>query len=274
MGSGKKWGRMARSGRGRVLLAVVVVVCASAPLMMGAGGGGCAANSSSDVPDVSGTWDMTYDDSLAVRVTIGGAVYDQGLGATGGMVTIDHMGQPIQFNVDCASPAIVCPSEQWPASVEVTQPQPNFPHRMWVTLPGQTCSGTLMDPDPAACGEGTLNPNCEQVCDGDLLQGSRNVFGVINEPGDHFDLLLGAGVATNGLNCALLGVSSANADLSTTGSAATSDWVATTMDNGQVVVAYAGGCLWVADPTMTGDLRAAVLSASLELRTGFTGTKR
>jgi len=260
--------------RSRRVLGIVVAVCASAPLMMGAGGGGCTANSRSEAPDVSGTWDMTYDDSLSVRITIGGAVYDEVLGATGGMVTIDHMGQPLQFNVDCASPAIVCPSEQWPATVTATQRNATFPHRMWVTLPGQECTGTLVDPDPAECGAGTLNPDCEQVCDGDLAATSRDVFGVINEPGDHFDLLLGAGVATNGLNCALLGVSSANADLTTTGTAADGDWTATTMDSSEVVVAYAGGCLWVADPAMTGDLRAAVINASLELHTGFTGMKR
>ena len=51
------------------------------PLLQGAQGDGCAAGSTSAAPDVTGAWDITYDDVIGVRVTIDGAVYDAELGA-------------------------------------------------------------------------------------------------------------------------------------------------------------------------------------------------
>ena len=82
---------------------------------------GCAANSRSPAPDVTGWWDVNYDDTLGVRITIGGAVYETELGAGGGAFTIDHDGQPITFDLDCDRPEILCPSEAWPLEVYAEQ---------------------------------------------------------------------------------------------------------------------------------------------------------
>lgn len=243
------------------------------PVLAGAKGDGCSASSRSPAPDVTGWWDITYDDTLGVKIVIGGAVYTAEIGAQGGAVTIDHEGQPITFDLACERPEVVCPTEAWPLEVFAEQREAEFEHRMIVTLPTQTCSGQLVTPAPAECGAGTLNPDCKQVCDGDIVTTNAERFGVIGESGDTFRLYLGAGVATNGINCALLGVSVADATLVSTGRD-TDDWQATEMTAGLVTVAYAGGCLWAGDPDMNGELEALVIGASVEFTTGFTGVRR
>ncbi len=243
------------------------------PALTGAKGDGCAASSTSPAPDVEGTWDISYDDSLTVQIAIGGSVYDAEIPADGGTVTIVVEGRPVTFDLDCARPEIVCPSEAWPTEVFAEQRNETYEHRMWVTLPQQRCNGELVDPAPEACGEGTLNPDCEQVCDGEVVTTEEEKFGVIGEDGDSFRLYLGGGIATNGVNCVLLGWSLADAELITTG-AGSDDWQATDMVNGLVEVGYAGGCLWVGDPDADAELEAMILAASVRFTTGFTGERR
>jgi hypothetical protein len=245
----------------------------SLPLLLGAKGDGCAANSKSDAPDVTGYWDIEYDDTLGVRIVIGGAVYQEDLGAAGGSFTIDHEGQPITFDLDCDRPEVLCPSEAWPTEVLAEQRNEQFEHRMIVTLPTQSCNGQLVEPADSECGAGTLNEECDMVCDGTITVNEVERFGVIGETGETFRLFLGAGVATNGINCALLAASVADADLVTTGDADSGNWQAESMDAGLVTIGYAGGCLWAGDPDMDGELEALVLGASVVFRTGFTGER-
>jgi hypothetical protein len=240
---------------------------------MGARGDGCAAGSRSAAPDVTGEWRIAYDDTIGVEVTIGGAVYTAELGAQGGSFTIDHAGQPLTFALDCARADVLCPSESWPSQVSVEQRSVQYQHQMIVTLPRQECQGSLVAADPDECGAGTDNPDCDAICTGDIVVRDREVFGVIGEAGDSFRLYLGGGIATNGINCALLGWSVADADLGTVGSAETEDWEAIAMDRGLVTVGYAGGCLWAGDPNMDGELEALVLGASVKFTTGFVGDK-
>lgn len=248
------------------------LVVAAAPLAMGARG--CESVSSrSAAPSVDGRWAVAYDDTLAVQIQIGGATYDATLPAEGGTVTVEHGGFTIPFTLDCSLPAVVCPSEAWPAVVTAEQRDPEFPHRMWVTLPQQECMGEMLAADPAECGANTLNPDCEDVCSGEVTTVERDTFGVIDEAGESFDLLLGGGIATNGVNCVLLGFSSASANIMSTGSAETEDWTAQSFDAGEVVVAYGGGCLWAGDPDMDGELEALVIGASARFSTGFTAAR-
>jgi hypothetical protein len=243
------------------------------PLTMGAEGDGCASSSQSDAPDVTGEWNVSYDDSLEVTIRIGGEVYDQQLGAAGGVIEITHNGQPLSFDLDCERPEIVCPSEAWPSSIQIEQRNVQFEHRMIVTLPRQTCSSELTTPLPEECGVGTLNPDCELVCDGEVIVGERETFGVIGESGETFRLYLGAGIATNGINCALLGISLADANLDNEGEPGTEEWRSVGMSAGLVTVGYGGACLWAGDPDMDQELEALVLGASVEFRTGFTGER-
>lgn len=244
------------------------------PLLGGAQGDGCAANSRSPAPDVAGWWDIEYDDTIGIEVTIGGAVYTDELGAQGGTFTINHEGQPFTFALDCARPDVLCPSEAWPTEVLAEQRNTTFEHRMIVTLPTQSCDGNLVAPEPAECGAGTNNPDCEQVCDGPVTVRDEERFGVIGETGETFRLFLGAGVVTNGFNCALLGWSLADAELVSTGTADDGDWQAQEMTNGIVEVGYAGGCLWAGDPDMDAQLEALLVSASIKFTTGFTGARQ
>jgi hypothetical protein len=220
----------------------VAFLAALLPLAMGAKGDGCASNSRSPAPNVEGTWAIEYDDSLDVTIKIGGAVYTETLGPQGGVINITHDGNPLSFDLDCARPEVLCPSEAWPATVTAEQRNDNFEHRMIITLPTQSCSGQLVEPAPADCGAGTLNEDCEMVCDGDIIVRDVERF--------------------------------ADADLVNSGTADGGDWEALEMDAGLVTVGYAGGCLWAGDPDMDGQLEALVLGASITFRTGFTGVRQ
>lgn len=232
------------------------------------GGRGCGSLfSKSPAPDMVGTYAVEYDDSLFVEVTIGGAVYTAEVGAQGGTVEIEHNGQPLHFDLDCAREEVVCPSEVWPTEVDVEQRNPDFPHQVHLLLPVLECDGELRAPEDDACGEGTDNPDCEDVCDGDMVTVDRPVLGSISEDGDAFDVLLGAGAATNGINCALLGVSIARADLVTTET--DDEWTVDAMEDGEVVTGYSGACLWLDDVDMDGEAEAAALGATLKFTTGF-----
>lgn len=244
------------------------------PLLGGARGDGCAVNSRSAAPDLTGWWDVTYDDTIGVEVTIGGRVYTQELGAAGGVIELTHDGRPFRFDLDCARPEILCPSEAWPAQVLAEQRDASFEHRVYMTLPSQRCTGPLVAPAAGTCGAGTNNPDCADVCTGDVVTTSRETFGVIGERGDSFRLYLGAGLATNGLNCAVLGYSVADAALRNQGSADTDDWTTVAMDAGLVTLGYAGGCLWAGDPDMDGQTEALVLGASVKFTTGFIASRR
>lgn len=254
----------------RTILGLVTLV--AFPLLTGAQGDGCAAGSDSPAPDVAGTWGITYDDTLGVEVKIGGAVYTRQLGPQGGAFTIEHQGRSYPFTLDCARPEVMCPSEAWPTQVVIEQRNVGKQHQMVVTLPQQQCMGTLTKPAVGTCGTGTSNPNCDLICNGDVAVASRETFGVIGETGETFRLYLGAGIATNGINCALLGWSVADASLTNTGSADDGNWKATSMDAGLVTVGYSGGCLWAG---AAGDRnQAVVLGAELKFTTGFTGDRK
>lgn len=255
----------------RVLLSALLI--SGMPFVMGAKGGCGGAYSSTDpAPDVSGNWSVAYDDSMTIDVNIGGAVYHQTLSGSGGTFTINHQGTPITFNIDCSRPEVVCPSEVWPSMVSIDQRDPMYPHRMWVKIPSQTCNGTLVTPPASECGTGTLNPDCKPVCNGTLTTTTADAFGVIADDGASFDLLLGAGVATNGINCALLGASWAHASLTDTG-ASTPDWQAQSMTDGTIKTSFAGGCLWAGDPNQSGQLQALLVGASVDISTPFTATR-
>jgi len=244
------------------------------PVLMGAKGGCGAINSTDPAPDVTANWGISYGNQMEIDVKVGGAVYHQSLPAAGGTFAVTHQGQPLMFNIDCSRADVICPSEVWPNEVAADQRDEMYQHRMWVKIPTQTCSGKEVPPKASECGANTLNPDCKPVCDGTVTTGSADAFGLINEAGSAFDLFLGAGVATNGVNCALLGVSLAHADLTTTGVPQSADWTATAMKNGTVKTAYAGGCLWAGDPNMTGTLQALVVGASVEISTPFTGARK
>ena len=255
----------------RNTLSLALLTLPALPLMMGATGDGCAAGSTSPAPDVRGTWAIDYDNTIGVEVKIGGAVYDAELGAAGGSFTINHAGHPYTFNLDCSRPDIVCPGEAWPNQVFIEQRDVMHQHQMVVDLPTAQCDRTLTQPAPGTCGAGTSNPNCDLICNGNVALHTNPAFGVIGESGDTFRLYLGGGIVTNGINCAMLGYSLADATLVTQGKSSGA-WEATAMTAGLVTIGYAGGCLF-AGQAPDGSTQALLAAAELKFTTGFTGTK-
>jgi hypothetical protein len=252
-------------------LYLALIAIPALPALMGAQGDGCAAGSRSPAPDVRGTWNIEYDDTIGVEVKLGGAVYHAELGAAGGTVTINHAGQPYSFALDCGRPEIVCPSEAWPNQVLIEQRDVQHQHQMVVNLPSAKCDAPLTQPAPGTCGAGTTNPNCDLICGGDVSVRTSQAFGVIGEAGETFRLYLGGGIVTNGLNCAMLGYSVADADLETSGVRG-EDWEATEMNAGLVTIGYAGGCLFAG--TINNQNQALLVGAELKFTTGFTGQKQ
>jgi hypothetical protein len=254
--------------------AVACVVAAMVPVLTGAKGKGCdgSAWAKSEAPDMSGQWAVTYDDRLDVEITIGGATYTAELGPEGGSVTIDHDGQPLVFDLDCAREDVVCPSEVWPAVVGFRQDDAQYPHRVWLQVPKQSCSGQLVAADPSTCGDGTENPECAPVCSGEVITTTQEAFGTIDQAGESFWVGLGASIASNGINCALLGGSAAQGDLGTEGKADDGTWRAVT-STGEVVTMYVGGCLWAGDPDSDGATEALVLGATVRFATGYTAER-
>ncbi len=241
-------------------------------MLMGNAGDGCAVNSTTPAPNVNGQWTITYDNMLNVEVDIGASVSTAQLGPQGGTFSVTYQGQQIDFNLDCTRPDVICPSQAWPQSVTASQQDVMYEHQMTMTLPTSTCVGTQVAAMPSQCGTGTDNPNCDPICNGTVVVQNTQRFGVIGADGSSFRLYLGGGIVTNGVNCAMLGYSVADANLTTTGQG-TSDWEATGMTGGLVTIGYAGGCLYSGtDPNMKATLES--VGAAIKFTTGFTGTRQ
>jgi hypothetical protein len=231
---------------------------------------------------MAGAWNIAYDDSFTVKVTLGAGAarreYMRTVSATGGTFQVPLTpdgSEMLTFDLDCTRPEVVCPSEVWPTMPSIRQDDAQYTHRIFLQIPKQECSGSMVAPAANDCGEGTLNPDCDMVCDAEVTTVVREAFGTIRDNEEGFDILLGGGVATNGVNCAMLSLSVAAGDLVTTGSAEDEDWRATRITNGTVTTGYAGGCLWAenAGTPAEPDVRAVVIGAALEITTGYTGTR-
>jgi hypothetical protein len=237
----------------------------------GVGGGGAGdvapGYDSSGTPDVRGEWALAWQDDLEVEITIGGASYTETLGPQGGLVTINHNGQPFTFDLDCSREVVVCPSEVWPDSVTFDQDLSFFPRNVYVTIPSHECDGELIDVDPTECG-----PEAEtcQQCDGDTTLSETETIGRISFGNDRLAVFLNGGIVTNGFNCALLGLSVASADLETT-DPESGDYRGVALTNGRVITGFAGGCLWAPDPSVNGSAEALAIGASITFTTHFTG---
>src|SRR3990172_118832 len=86
--------------------------------------------------------------AVLLPMMTGAPPYNGPGGRRGGVVPTPHQGKPISFDLDCARPEVVCPSEAWPATVTAEQRNTQFEHRMIVTLPTQSCSVPLTAPAP------------------------------------------------------------------------------------------------------------------------------
>jgi len=74
-------------------------------------------------PDFRGTWDVTYDDSITVEVAVDPESPLHGeVGDEGGQLGFGDAGLPLQLDIDCSRPELVCPTEIWPRELTLDQP--------------------------------------------------------------------------------------------------------------------------------------------------------
>jgi len=238
-------------------------------------------------PDVRGTWQVTYDDQVQVEVKIGGASYVGTITGSHGTVSFTHDGSPIDLDLDCDDPLVTCPSELFPAQVELEQRRfQDYPHQVHMTVRDQECDGTWRMPDELAgeCGGDTGLDCSEQICDGTVVQTEKVALGSISNPDPPSPLLgstphysiglaLSGGIAVPTANCILVAGSFADADIVYDGSY---DPEENTMDaqalsDGVITVVYRGACFWGASYAQATGV--ALLGAEVRLTTGFTATK-
>jgi hypothetical protein len=78
-----------------------------------------------DPRDVTGNYDLTYDNKLRMQLNIGGAVREVTQTGYGGIADFGtYNGQPVTLDLTqfCAKPEVKCPSEQFWAKVAIDQP--------------------------------------------------------------------------------------------------------------------------------------------------------
>lgn len=231
--------------------------------------------STAEAPDLTGVWEVTYDDALGVEIVIEGSTYEFEVGHDGGTVNFQHDGVDLSFHIDCASEAIICPSEVWPERVSFSHDDPIYPSRVHMTIPEQVCSGDMGGAAASSedCGDETANPDCDDICEGDIVTMERRVFGTIEDNGQRLMLYLGGGFASNGFNCVMAAGSVAEADIFSGGQRMMNDWTGDALENGEIRTGYVGACLWAADNELYEEAQTVVLDASVVLTTGFNAAR-
>jgi hypothetical protein len=82
---------------------------------------GCAkSHAAAPRPDLSGVWDVTYDDFLVAELRLGEHVHRTRLAPSGGRITASLAGVAVDVEIDCSRDELVCPSEVWPAELALT----------------------------------------------------------------------------------------------------------------------------------------------------------
>ncbi|MFH1435271.1 MAG: hypothetical protein ABIJ56_06110 [Pseudomonadota bacterium] len=268
--------------------AIIMAAAVMATLSIGARKCGEGINnwfSENPAPDVTGDWNVTYDDEISVEIDIGGEVYSDVIGAEGGTITFTHDGNEVSLDLDCSKDWIQCPSEVY--ADQVTLEQRRFqekPHQVHMTITEIGCATELREPVEAdgECDSDDPKRPCDiMICD-EPAEETKTTIGDISDPGnttdDHpaFDirLLLGGGIAVPTANCILVAGSEATADIAYTGSydvnATEAEMTATKLENGEIRTTYAGACFWFEEVEYSEELQAALLGASITFKTGYT----
>ena len=109
-----------RCGRYPLLSALVAVVALSS-------GAGCAKTyAAAPRPDLSGVWDVAYDDYLDAELRIGERVQRIRLGRDGGRLVASDGSLPIELEIDCSREELVCPNEVWPSELTLNNRAGDF----------------------------------------------------------------------------------------------------------------------------------------------------
>ena len=219
------------------------VMTTSKPLALATGlavalASGACLEDTNPASDVTGNYTVTYDNVITATLYIGGAVYTAEVDGSSGMLsfaTAEAGMLEVDINQFCALDEVQCPSETFWTEVSIDQP-----------------FGMAMNP----------NSHILNVIDnGDPMPPAGvepGVVGGLIDADDQFILALGAGLAGNGTNCALLELSWATGEF-------TSDFAGNVdgIENGSIGVGFLGGCVWP----------GLALGASLVLETGYTAVR-
>ncbi|MBX7196229.1 MAG: hypothetical protein K1X94_29505 [Sandaracinaceae bacterium] len=239
------------ASRSRVGVWTGLAIVGVAPWLMAPS---CGGGDTTAVPDVGGTWSLTFADDLSVEVDIGGEVYNPTLAGGADTVTVMHDGMPVSYTVDCSRDLVVCPSELLPATVTLVQPRTD-PRSLQLQVTESECRG------------GEIS---EGQCTGTLVEHTSTREGVISADGSSFTIVLGGGAVVAG-SCALLTLSLAEGDLVNSGTPGMlrSD----SITNGTLTTAVGGGCLLVGMADLDPALEAAAAGGSVQLHSSFTATR-
>ena len=183
---------------------------------------------------IGATWDLTYSKTLEVIIKSGGAVVATHDLAVGTGATFDLDGIKIDLDAYCARPDVVCPYDVFPSQVRMTQPGSQL-HLLYVQYEPKGPLAELKDV--------TLLGNVDSD--------------------DDFSIALGIGAAAAG-PCGLLSVSYATGQIK----ASALDPERGTSLTGDIVTAYAGGCL------VGNSSGGAAAGLTVELRVPFDGVRR
>lgn len=263
-----------------VALSAIAVLC-MAPGRCGQSAAGFF--SGDPAPDLRGDWDVTYDDSIEIEIDIGGEIVTGNVGGTGGTFEFGYDGETYTFELNCEEPAVVCPSEVFPATVTLEQREfEDRPHQVHMPTVETNCVGSTRLPDHAAgeCDDVEI-PCDEEICEGMVTETTRAALGSISAPtaevGDTpeytFSLALGGRVTgfvtTYGACVGIAGASAdANVDYTGTYDPESNNMTATGLSDGEVVLAFGGACFF-AGGSGSGAAAAALAGATVTIRTGF-----
>ncbi len=266
------------------------------PVIMGQDRCGRSARgffSDDPAPFMEGTWDVTYDNQISVEIDLGGgAVYYGAVSGAGGHVAFVHDGEPVELDLDCSRPWVVCPSDVWTDTVEFLQPRfDERPHQVQMLVREQECLNPRMP--MVEEGECSLDPDdnlpCNvEICDPeDVVTTTVSRLASISDPyplnpahGDRPEYTIGiwlsGGFVVPAANCLLMGASYADADIVYSGhyepDPESPTMYATHLEDGLITIVLSGACFWGA---YTGtDLGAVLLGARVEINTGFTASIR
>lgn len=232
-----------------------------------------ACKDANPASDVSGNYDLTWDNVLELKLKVGGAVYQETATSAGQTVTFDGAsagGQPVTLDLNefCTRAEVQCPSETLWTKVSVSQPK----------MDSKVSNSHVLN---------VINDTEHELPAGEHAEVRAGWV----DQNDAFILALGAGGRAGGQQgvggCALLALSVAGGRFSHEGE--TIEEEATIPDGGvtaeagvpvakvtweegapvdgikegQMAVGYLGGCAF--GPILIG--------ASLEIRTGFTAVR-
>jgi len=82
---------------------------------------GCTRSlASAPRPDLSGTWDVVYDDYMDVEIRVGERVQHARIRRAGGHVLASDAQGKIALEIDCSREELICPHEVWSAELTLT----------------------------------------------------------------------------------------------------------------------------------------------------------